>query len=121
MPLKDYFENFDTHSVLAGEAYNYNENISTKIIVSLALYYKTLTNLGTEQHRVWRERCENAVDIGCFSLTELGHGSNARGIATTATYDKETKTFIINSPTNSAMKFWIGGAAETSNVTTIFA
>jgi alkylation response protein AidB-like acyl-CoA dehydrogenase len=75
----------------------------------------TITNLGTEIHDEWRKRCEDSTDIGCFALTELGHGSNVRGIQTTATYDKVTKTFILNTPTKKAMKFWIGGAASSSN------
>jgi acyl-CoA oxidase len=54
-------------------------------------------------------------------LTELGHGSNAKGILTTAHYDKQTQEFIINTPCDEAMKFWIGGAAKTSNISVIFA
>jgi acyl-CoA oxidase len=59
---------------------------------------------------------EDFDDFSCFALTELGHGSNVRGILTTATYDKEDKEFIINSPNNMAMKFWIGGAGKSANV-----
>ena len=77
--------------------------------------------MGTEIHDEWARRCEEGLDIGCFGLTEMGHGSNVRGIQTTATYDKATKEFIINTPTEQAMKFWIGGAAKTSNTTAIFA
>jgi acyl-CoA oxidase len=40
---------------------------------------------------------------------------------TTAHYDKATKEFIINTPCEEAMKFWIGGAAKTSNISVIFA
>jgi len=54
-------------------------------------------------------------------LTELGHGSNARNILTTAVYDKNTKEFIINTPCDEAMKFWIGGAANTANIGAVFA
>ena len=54
-------------------------------------------------------------------MTELGHGSNARGIQTTAHYDKKTKEFIINTPNDLAMKFWIGGASKTANMCSVFA
>jgi acyl-CoA oxidase len=35
-----------------------------------------------------------------------------RGIETIATYDSETREFIINTPCESAQKYWIGGAAN---------
>ena len=31
-------------------------------------------------------------------MTELAHGSNVQGIETTATFDKETDEFVINTP-----------------------
>ena len=40
---------------------------------------------------------------------------------TTATYDKETREFVIHTPSQEAMKFWIGGASKSSNTATIFA
>jgi acyl-CoA oxidase len=99
----------------------YDEAISTKFVVSLQLYYKTIENLGTEIHDEWKRRCEDGTDLGCFGLTELGHGSNVRGIDTTATYDHSTKEFILHTPTEKAMKFWIGGAGKSSNTSVIFA
>ena len=77
--------------------------------------------MGTEIHDEWKKNCENGVDIGCFGLTELAHGSDVRGILTTATYDHSTEEFVIHTPNKLAMKFWIGGAAKTSNVSCIFA
>ena len=60
-------------------------------------------------------------DSYCFGLTELAHGSNVRGLMTTATYDRDTDEFVIHSPCKEAMKFWIGGAAMTANMAVIFA
>ena len=64
---------------------------------------------------------EKGLDISSFSLTELGHGSNVKGIMTTATYDHESKEFILNTPCKEAMKFWIGGVGKTSNTSVVFA
>ena len=49
--------------------------------------------------------------MGCFGLTELGYGNNAVQMETTATYDKETKEFIVNTPTPLAQKYWITNGA----------
>lgn len=98
-----------------------SESLSTKLVVNLALYYKTIENLGTERHVEWAQRVETGDDIGCFGLTELGHGSNVMGIMTTAHYDKSNQEFILNTPSSKAMKFWIGGAGYTSTTAVIFA
>lgn len=37
-----------------------------------------------------------------------GHGTNARGVETTATYDSARGEFVITSPTPSASKYWPG-------------
>lgn len=53
---------------------------------------------------------------GCFGMSELGHGSNAMGIETTATYDAAMQEFVINTPSDQASKTWIGGAAQHGKV-----
>jgi len=60
-------------------------------------------------------------DLGCFGLTELGHGSNVQGIETTARYDVDSKGFILHSPTLTSMKFWIGNLAKTAKMSVVFA
>ena len=46
--------------------------------------------------------------FAAYAQTELGHGSNVRGLETTATFDKDTDEFIIDSPTLSSIKWWPG-------------
>lgn len=41
-------------------------------------------------------------------MTELGHGSNARGIETEIIYKPDTEEFIVNTPCESAQKCLIG-------------
>ena len=40
---------------------------------------------------------------------------------TTAHYDKAKEEFIINTPNDIAMKFWIGGASKTATIGVVFA
>ncbi|KAI8069610.1 acyl-CoA dehydrogenase/oxidase C-terminal [Gongronella butleri] len=65
---------------------------------------------GTEaQAQKWAEPAKKLAIIGSYAQTELGHGSNVQGLRTTATFDKHTDEFIINSPDLTAAKWWIGG------------
>ena len=68
-------------------------------MVHFGLYAKTLKYIGTERHREYLRRAMLGVDLGCYGLTEIGHGSNVRGMEVTAHYDVETEQFILNSPT----------------------
>jgi len=85
------------------------------------LYNRALYQLGTEKHKDIYLRAVNMQDVGCFGLTELYHGSNVKGILTEARYDHNTKTFIIHTPKQEAMKFWIGAAAKTATSSVIWA
>lgn len=54
-------------------------------------------------------------------MTELGHGSNVQGVETTAHYDPDSCTFILNSPTDTSIKFWIGNLGKTCSMLVTFA
>ncbi len=64
--------------------------------------------MSDEQKAIWVPRAERFEIFGSYSQTELGHGSNVKGIETTSTFDPATDEFIINSPTISSTKYWIG-------------
>jgi len=95
--------------------------LNIKQVAHYALYLKTIKVLGTEKHRDWLMRGATLEDKGCFCMTELAHGSNVQGVQTTATYDPEAKEFILHSPTQESMKFWIGNLGKTANMAVVFA
>ena len=93
----------------------------TKFWVHYYLYMKWIKNLGTEKHYDYLLRAADLSDWGCFALTELGHGSNIQNCETTAVYDHNTKEFLLNSPTETSIKFWIGNLGKTANMMVWFA
>jgi acyl-CoA oxidase len=72
-----------------------------------------------EQIAAWLPRCMNLEVVGCYAQTELGHGSNVQGLETLATYDGETQTFKLSSPSLTAAKWWIGGLGTMANHTVL--
>ena len=73
------------------------------------IFYSNLDRqMSDEQKAIWIPKAERFEIFGSYAQTELGHGSNVRGIETTATFDKDNDEFVINSPTLSSTKYWIG-------------
>ncbi|XP_032541967.1 peroxisomal acyl-coenzyme A oxidase 3 [Chiroxiphia lanceolata] len=59
--------------------------------------------------------------FGCFALTELSHGTNTKAIRTTATFDRNTQEFIINTPDFEAAKFWVGNMGKHATHAVLYA
>ncbi|KAK4286111.1 hypothetical protein QN277_002717 [Acacia crassicarpa] len=99
----------------------YDHSIAIKLGVHFFLWGGAVRFLGTKRHHdKWLRDTENYVIKGCFAMTELGHGSNVRGIETVANYDSSTGEFVINTPCESAQKYWIGGAGKHATHTVVF-
>ena len=87
-----------------------------------SMFLVTLREQGTpEQHKLFLEKALAYKIIGCYAQTELGHGSNVRGLETTATWNPDDKTFTINSPHLTASKWWIGSLGRTANHAVVMA
>lgn len=121
MPMGEVLTNVNKIATFFSPIAQISQDVAVKMTVSLQLAYKTIQNLGTEMHSEFLRRIESGADLSCFALTELGHGSNVRGILTTATYDHASREIILNTPRKEAMKFWIGGAAKSSNTCVVWA
>ncbi|HZU48705.1 MAG TPA: acyl-CoA dehydrogenase [Mycobacterium sp.] len=97
-------------------------SLMVKAGVQWGLFGGAVENLGTEHHhRTYVHKIINLELRGCFAMTETGHGSDVQSLETTATYDPATEEFVIDSPTPTARKDYIGGAAETARVAAVFA
>ncbi|KAJ3410436.1 fatty-acyl coenzyme A oxidase [Chytridiales sp. JEL 0842] len=96
----------------------------TRVGVHFGLFFGALQGQATsEQFSYWVSKGALALNgiIGCFGMTELGHGSNVAGLETTATFDEATDEFVIHTPTLTATKWWIGGAAQSATHCAVFA
>ncbi|CAI9089287.1 OLC1v1023839C2 [Oldenlandia corymbosa var. corymbosa] len=99
----------------------FDHSLAIKIGVHFFLWGGAIQFFGTKRHHdKWLKDTENYVVKGCFAMTELGHGSNVRGIETITTYDSNSGEFVINTPCESAQKYWIGGAANHATHTVVF-
>ena len=97
-------------------------SLMVKAGVQWGLFGGAVENLGTERHHErYVPKIISCELLGCFAMTETGHGSDVQSLETTATYDPDTEEFVINSPTPTARKDYIGGAAQTARVAAVFA
>ncbi|KAG7402328.1 hypothetical protein PHYBOEH_000036 [Phytophthora boehmeriae] len=86
------------------------------------MFFKNLGLLFTDdQQSKWMAMAKQWRMVGCYAQTELGHGSNVRGLETTATYIPATDEFEIHSPTLTSMKWWPGALARTANFAVVYA
>lgn len=53
--------------------------------------------------------------------TAAAHGSNVRGLQTTAEYDSATQEWVLNSNTLLGLKWWPGGLGKTSTHAALYA
>ena len=97
-------------------------SVVTKVGVQFGLFGGAILQLGTKPHHdAYLEDLITGKLLGCFAMTETGHGSNVQALGTTATYDAATGEFVIDTPDDRARKDYIGNAALHAHVAVVFA
>lgn len=96
-------------------------SLMVKAGVQWGLFGGAVENLGTERHTKLIPDIINLDLVGCFAMTETGHGSDVQNLETTATYDPAAEEFVIHSPTPSSRKDYIGNAAKHATMAAVFA
>lgn len=90
----------------------YDISLAVKTGVNFGLFGVSLQRLGLpEQVNDLINLLNSGHIFGCLAITEVGHGSNLKCLETIALWDDKMESFILNTPTESAMKCWIGNAA----------
>lgn len=96
-------------------------SLTIKFGVQFGLFGGSIQKLGTKKHHdLYLKDTGEARLLGCFAMTETGHGSNVRGIKTTATYDRQTDRLIIHTPGKNDNKEYIGNALH-ATMASVFA
>lgn len=105
------------------EALSYHDlSMVIKFGVQFGLWGMSVYFLGTEKHHKKYLKDIGTLELpGCFAMTETGHGSNVKGILTTAIYDHKDGSFVIHTPSEEARKEYIGNAALHGQAATVFA
>lgn len=113
--IADYFAIMETLSY-------HDLSLVIKFGVQFGLWGMSIQSLGTEKHYAKYLKDIGTLALpGCFAMTETHHGSNVKGIETTATYNHQEKTFTIHTPHENAQKEYIGNAANHGRMATVFA
>ena len=97
-------------------------SLLVKAGVQWGLFGGAVQVLGTSRHHdKYLKQIMDGELLGCFAMTETGHGSDVQHLRTTATYDAATREFEIHTPDAGARKDYIGNAARDGRMAVVFA
>ena len=110
-------------SMAAFETLGYGDlSVLTKVGVQFGLFGGAILQLGTKPHHdAYLADLVTGRLLGCFAMTETGHGSNVQALGTTATYDPDAGEFVISTPDDASRKDYIGNAADHGRMAVVFA
>ena len=115
-------DDFGGHVAGFEELFVTDPSLQIKSGVQYGLFAAAVQHLGTKKHHdAYLEKILNLEMLGCYGMTESGHGSDVFNIKTTATYDVKNDEFIIQTPSRDAWKDYLGNAAMHGRWAVVFA
>jgi acyl-CoA oxidase len=97
-------------------------SVLVKVGVQFGLFGGAILQLGTQRHHdAYLRDLVTGRLMGCFAMTETGHGSNVQALGTVATYDVATQEFVITTHGDESRKDYIGNAARHAELAVVFA
>lgn len=90
----------------------FDSSLAVKVSLTFRMFSNAIQGNGKPHHYHFIDDVAQAKIGGCFALTEVSHGSNAKGMRTTATYIPEKRQFIMHSPDFEAAKCWVGALGK---------
>jgi hypothetical protein len=100
----------------------HNSSLQGSLMNHYGLYLVTLmSQCSDEQMMEWLPRAYRMSIIGCYAQTELGHGSNVRGLQTIAMFDRQLKAFVLHTPTLRSIKWWPGSLGKVATHALVYA
>ncbi|WP_225802523.1 acyl-CoA dehydrogenase [Streptomyces sp. NK15101] len=110
-------------SVAAFETLAFGDlSVLVKVGVQFGLFGGAILHLGTGRHHdAYLPDLVAGRLLGCFAMTETGHGSNVQALGTVARYDGESQEFVITTEGDAARKDYIGNAARHAELAVVFA
>ena len=110
-------------SIAAFDTLAYGDlSVLVKVGVQFGLFGGAILQLGTKRHHdAYLADLVAGRLLGCFAMTETGHGSNVQALGTVATYDAATGEFVVTTTSEDAGKDYIGNAACHARVAVVFA
>lgn len=110
-------------SIAAFETLAYGDlSVLVKVGVQFGLFGGAILQLGTKHHHdAYLADLITGRTMGCFAMTETGHGSNVQALGTVARYEPDTQEFVITTTSEQARKDYIGNAAKHGELAVVFA